>query len=58
VKKSAGTSKRKKAAPVQSAMSMINFYENRDGKNISTAQQKILDKSKDELRKFFGREGE
>lgn len=56
VKKSAEKSTRKKAGPFQSAMSMINFYENRGGKNISAAQKKILDQSKEELRKLFGRE--
>lgn len=55
VKRSAEKSKRKKAGPFQSAMSMINFYENRGGKNISAAQKKILDQSKEELRKLFGR---
>jgi len=58
VKESAEKSKRKKAGPFQSAMSMINFYENRGGKNISAAQKKILDQSKQELRKLFGREEE
>lgn len=58
VKRSAQKSKRKKAGPFQSAMSMINFYENRGGKNISVAQKKILDQSKNELRKLFGREEE
>ena len=58
VKHSAEKSKRKKAEPFQSAMSMINFYENRGGKNISAAQKKILDLSKNELRKLFGREEE
>ncbi len=33
---------------------MINFYENRGGKNISDAQKKIPRKSKEELRKLFG----
>lgn len=56
LKRSAERSKRKKAGPFQSAMSMINFYENRGGKNISSAQKKILDQSKEELRKLFGRE--
>ncbi len=56
VKKSAEKSKRKKAGPFQSAMSMINFYENRGGKNISAGQKKILSESKEELRKLFGRE--
>ena len=58
VKRSAEKSNRKKAGPFQSAMSMINFYENRGGKNISAAQKKVLDKSKNELRKLFGREEE
>jgi len=58
VKRSAEKSKRRKAKPFQSAMSMINFYENRGGKNISAEQKKILDESKNELRKLFGREEE
>jgi uncharacterized protein DUF3175 len=58
VKRSAEKSKRKKAGPFQSAMSMINFYENRGGKNLSAAQKKVLDKSKNELRKLYGREEE
>ncbi len=58
VKHSAEKSKRKKAGPFQSAMSMINFYENRAGDNLSAAQKKVLDKSKNELRKLFGREEE
>ena len=55
IKRSAEKSNRKKAEPFQSAMSMINFYENRGGKNISGAQQKVLDASKNELRKLYGR---
>ncbi|MBV9962119.1 MAG: DUF3175 domain-containing protein [Parafilimonas sp.] len=55
VKRSAEKSTRKKAGPFQSAMSMINFYENRGGKNISSGQKKVLDKSKKELRKSFGK---
>jgi hypothetical protein len=58
VKHSAEKSKRKKAGPFQSAMSMINFYENRAGKNLATTQKKVLDKSKNELRKLYGREEE
>ena len=58
VKRSAEKSKRRKAGPFQSAMSMINFYENRAGKNLSVSQKKVLDKSKNELRKLFGREEE
>lgn len=58
VKRSAEKSKRKKAGPFQSAMSMINFYENRGGKNISATQKKVIDKAKNELRKLYGREEE
>ena len=58
VKRSAEKSKRRKAGSFQSAMSMINFYENRGGKNISASQKKVLDRSKNELRKQFGREDE
>ena len=56
VKRSAEKSKRKKAGPFQSAMSMINFYENRAGKNLGKGQKKVLDKSKNELRELYGRE--
>src|SRR3954466_1716957 len=56
VKKSAEKSNRKKAGPFQSAMSMINFYENRGGKNLTATERKTLDKAKEELRKLFGRE--
>lgn len=58
VKRSAEKSKRKKAGPFQSAMSMINFYENRAGKNLPASQKKVLDDSKNELRKLYGREDE
>ena len=56
VKRSAEKSNRRKAEPFQSAMSMINFYENRAGKNLDAKQKKVLDESKNELRKLYGRE--
>ena len=56
VKHSAEKSKRKKEGPFQSAMSVINFYENRAGKNLEGGQKKVLDKSKEELRKLYRRE--
>jgi Protein of unknown function (DUF3175) len=56
VKRSSEESKRRKAGPFQSAMSMITFYENRGGKKIAPGQKKILDQSREELRKLFGRE--
>ena len=53
LKQSAERSKRRKAKPFQSAMSMLNFYINRAGKNLSIKQKKILEKAKIELRKLF-----
>lgn len=56
LKKSALESGRKKANPFQSAMSMLNFYINRAGKNLPKQRKKILEKSKDELRKLFNKD--
>jgi hypothetical protein len=56
LKRSASRSKRKKAGPFQSAMSMLNFYINRGGKNLSASKKKVLNQSKDELRKLFDKE--
>jgi hypothetical protein len=56
VKKSAEKSDRRKSTPFQSAMSMITFYENRGGSNITAAHKKVLDDAKDELRKLFGKD--
>jgi len=53
LKRSAETSQRRKAKPFQSAMSMLNFYINRAGKNLSTKQKRILEQAKIELRKIF-----
>ena len=36
-------------------MSMLNFYINRAGKNLSASQKKILEKAKAELKKLFQR---
>ena len=55
LKKSAEVSTRRKAKPFQSAMSMLNFYINRAGKNLPREQKKILEQAKIELRKIFGR---
>ena len=56
LKRSAERSKRKKGTPYQSAMSMLNFYINRAGKNLPEKQQQTLEKAKDELRAVFHRE--
>jgi hypothetical protein len=55
LKKSAEDSTRRKATPFQSAMSMLNFYINRAGKNLKKEQKVILEKAKIELRKAFNK---
>lgn len=55
LKESADRSKRRKTTPFQSAMSMLNFYLNRAGKNLPLNQKKILELAKDELRVLYGR---
>jgi hypothetical protein len=55
LKWSAEVSTRRKTTPYQSAMSMLNFYINRAGKNLSKNQKKILEQAKIELRKLFSR---
>ena len=49
---SARKSTRRKGTPLQSAMSMLNFYINRAGKNLPQKQKKILEEAKEELRKI------
>jgi hypothetical protein len=56
LKRSAEHSHRRKAEPFQSAMSMLNFYINRAGRNLPEKQKKVLEDAKDELRVAFGRE--
>jgi len=55
LKRSAEKSERRKTTPFQSAMSMLTFYINRAGKNLSKDQKKVLEEAKEELRKAFGR---
>lgn len=52
LKRSAENSLRRKAEPFQSAMSMLNFYINRAGKNLKPERKRILDQAKVELRKL------
>ena len=56
LKRSAERSKRRKGTPYQSAMSMLNFYINRGGENLSAGRKAILERAKPELRKAFHRE--
>jgi len=55
LKRSAERSRRRKSSPYQSAMSMLNFYINRAGKNLSATQRKRLQTAKTRLREEFGR---
>lgn len=55
LKHSADTSTRRKSEPFRSAMSMLVFYINRAGKNLSAEQKAVLQQTKDELRKLYGR---
>lgn len=48
-------SDRTKGTKLQSAMSMLNYYINRAGKNLAPAQRARLERAKVELRKLFGR---
>jgi len=43
LKHSAQESDRRKASPFQSAMSMLNFYENRAGRNLTKTQKRPLE---------------
>jgi hypothetical protein len=53
LKRSAEQSARRKGTPLQSAMSMLNFYINRAGRNLSQADRKRLEQAKIELRALF-----
>lgn len=55
LKRSAMSSTRRKTGPYQSAMSMLNLYINRAGKNLPTKQRKVLEQAKLELRQAFDR---
>lgn len=53
LKKSAENSTRRKGTAKQSAMSMLNFYINRAGKNLTKQRKEILNSAKVELNKLF-----
>jgi len=56
LKRSAERSNRRKGTPFQSAMSMLNFYINRAGRNLPASRKRVLTQVKSELRRMFGRE--
>ena len=55
LKRSAEQSRRRKADPFRSAMSMLNFYINRAGRNLPRARRDKLEAAKEELRALYGR---
>jgi Protein of unknown function (DUF3175) len=55
LKRSAMRSRRRKSDPFRSAMSMLTFYINRAGKNLSMERQAVLSAAKEELRALFGK---
>jgi hypothetical protein len=56
LKRSAERSRRRKASPYQSAMSMLTFYINRAGRNLPKRKLRTLQEAKTELRKVFHRD--
>ena len=55
LKRSAERSRRRKSSPYRSAMSMLVFYINRAGKNLTASQRKRLEAAKGKLRQAFGK---
>ncbi|HMN72260.1 MAG TPA: DUF3175 domain-containing protein [Rhodoblastus sp.] len=55
LKRSADSGRRRKAEPFRSAMSMLTFYMNRAGGNLSEGRRRTLERAKDELRALYGR---
>jgi Protein of unknown function (DUF3175) len=55
LKRSAERSKRRKANPYRSALSMLTFYLNRAGRTLPASRKRTLERAKDELREQFGR---
>jgi len=56
LRRSALRSKRRKASQYQSALSMLNFYINRAGKNLEPSQKRVLQRAKRELARVFKRD--
>jgi hypothetical protein len=56
LKRSAERSRRRKADPYRSALSMLTFYLNRAGRNLPAGQRRTLQRAKGELRRQFGRD--
>jgi len=55
LKRSAEHSSRRKTGAYRSALSMLTFYINRAGKNLSKTERDRLERAKSELKQQFGR---
>jgi hypothetical protein len=55
LKRSAEQSRRRKADPFRSALSMLTFFINRAGSGLSAERRRILERAKDDLRELYGR---
>src|SRR5262245_35537502 len=55
LKRSAERSRRRKADPYRSALSMLTFYINRAGRELPASDRARLEAAKDELRALFGK---
>jgi len=53
LKHAAEQSARRKGTPHQSAVSMLNFYINRAGKNLPPERKKVLETAKQKLEALF-----
>jgi hypothetical protein len=56
LKRSAERSHARKAEPYRSALSMLVFYINRAGKNLTAGRKRKLERAKDELKKLYHRD--
>jgi hypothetical protein len=55
LQRSAEASRRRKREAYASAMAMLCFYINRAGRNLSEERRAVLERSKVELRRLYGR---
>ena len=55
LKRSAERSARRKSSPYRSALSMLTFYINRAGRNLSARRRRILEAAKGRLRELYAR---
>ena len=55
LRRSAERSRRRKASPYRSAMSMLVFFINRAGRKLDPEQRRILEQAKRELKHLYGK---